>query len=316
MQQFLNAPLSDLQQKAFRIRKEIFGDELTFAIPGVVSYHSDRVSPRTPFAAISITGKACRLQCEHCKGKLLETMLPAASPKALRSTLDRLQSNGGSGALISGGADENGEVPLKEFIPAIRAMKEKQPGFRIIAHTGLIGVENALALKEAGIDQILIDMIGDDDTIREVYHLNRHTDDYERTLLMLKEMGHSVAPHIIIGHHFGKIRGEWKALEMVSRIGVDALVFVIFKPITGVRPDETPTPDAASRLCAAARILNPRTPIRMGCIRPAHPSKPVMERGFVDSGVNTIAYPLQGTIDYAEEIGLEIKFVERCCSLA
>jgi uncharacterized radical SAM superfamily protein len=53
----------------------------------------------------------------------------------------------------------------------------------------------------------------------------------------------------------------------------------------------------------------------MGCIRPAHPWKVKMEKGFIDSGVNTIAYPLQGTIDYAKEIGLETKFIEMCCSL-
>jgi uncharacterized radical SAM superfamily protein len=40
-----------------------------------------------------------------------------------------------------------------------------------------------------------------------------------------------------------------------------------------------------------------------------------MEKGFIDSGVNTIAYPLQGTIDYAREIGLETKSIEMCCSL-
>jgi uncharacterized radical SAM superfamily protein len=40
-----------------------------------------------------------------------------------------------------------------------------------------------------------------------------------------------------------------------------------------------------------------------------------MERGFIDSGVNTLAYPLQGTIDYAKEIGLNVRSVEMCCSL-
>jgi hypothetical protein len=30
---------------------------------------------------------------------------------------------------------------------------------------------------------------------------------------------------------------------------------------------------------------------------------------------NTIAYPLQGTIEYVKEIGLETRFIEMCCSL-
>jgi uncharacterized radical SAM superfamily protein len=40
-----------------------------------------------------------------------------------------------------------------------------------------------------------------------------------------------------------------------------------------------------------------------------------MERGAIDSGISTIAYPLQGTIEYAKEIGLDTKFTEMCCSL-
>ena len=133
--------------------------------------------------------------------------------------------------MVSGGANQNGEVPLKKFIPSIKDLKEKDPQFKVIVHTGLIRREIAKELKDAGIDQILIDVIGDDDTIREVYHLNKRVEDYEETLWMLKEMGHRLAPHIIIGHHFGEIRGEWRALEMVTRVGVETIVLVIFKTL-------------------------------------------------------------------------------------
>ena len=67
----IQRPLRELQAEAFRIRKENFGDELTFSIPGVISYHSDEVpSPKNRFAAISVTGKQCVLQCGHCRGKV------------------------------------------------------------------------------------------------------------------------------------------------------------------------------------------------------------------------------------------------------
>ena len=160
-------------------------------------------------------------------------------------------------------------------------------------------------------------MIGDDDTIREVYHLNKRVEDYEKTLRILKEMGHRLAPHIIIGHHFGEIRGEWRALEMITRVGVETLVLVVIKPLrkTGFHQIRIPSPEETSRISAIARILNPTLSIRTGCIRPARPSKAAMERGFIDSGVNTLAYPLQGTIDYAKEIGLDVRSVEMCCSL-
>jgi len=312
----IQTPLSDLQAEAFRIRKEHFGDELTFSAPGVVSYHAHEIpSQRNRFAAISVTGKQCDLQCGHCRGKLLDSMVPAETPDVLLQVTDRLRSEGSLGVLISGGADKHGEVPLQRFIPTIARIKQKAPDFRVIVHTGLLQEETAVGLKHAGVDQILIDVIGDNDTIREVYHLNKRVEDYEKTLVMLKDMGHRLAPHIVIGHHMGEIRGEWRALEMISRVGVETVVLVIFKPIASTGKVTLPHPEDVSRIAAAARIMNPRTPIRMGCIRPAHPSKGEMERGCINSGVNTVAYPLQGTIDYAREIGLKTSFVQMCCSL-
>ncbi len=310
--------LEDLQSEAFRIRQAHFGNELTFSIPGTVSYHDNTLPhQKDRFAAISVTGSHCDLRCGHCKGKLLESMIPAEDPETFLQVAERLRVNGAHGILVSGGADQNGAVPLKKFIPSIKVLKEMDPQFKVIAHTGLIQRETAKGLKEAGVDQILIDVIGDDDTIHEVYHLKKRVEDYEETLWMLKEMGHRLAPHIIIGHHFGEIRGEWKALEMVTRVGVETIVLVIFKTLlpAGENHFKVPKPEETSRISAIARILNPNIPLRMGCIRPAHPSKGEMEKGFILSGVNTIAYPLQGTIEYAKEIGLQTKFIEMCCSL-
>lgn len=314
----IQTPLKELQTEAFRIRKIHFGNELTLSIPGTVSYHDDTLPfQKDRFAAISVTGSHCDLRCGHCQGKLLESMIPAEDPETFSQIADRLRLAGALGVLVSGGADQNGEVPLKKFIPSIKVLKEKDPQFKVIVHTGLIRREIAKELKEAGADQILIDVIGDDDTIREVYHLNKRVQDYEETLWMLKEMGHRLAPHIIIGHHFGEIKGEWRALEMVTRVGVETIVLVVLKTLLPIGKNHfrVPLSEETSRISAIARILNPKILIRMGCIRPAHPSKAEMEKGFIDSGANTIAYPLQGTIDYAKEIGLKTKFIEMCCSL-
>ena len=311
-------PLKELQSEAFGIRKRYFGEELTFSIPGTVSYQGpDSSCSAGRFPAISVTGRRCSLLCGHCKGKLLESMIPAENPEAFLQIAQRLISEGALGMLISGGANSEGEVPLEQFLPAIAALKEGHPELKIVVHTGLIRRETARGLKQAGVDQVLLDVIGDDETIREVYHLRKRVEDYEETLGMLKEMGLRLAPHIIIGHHFGEIRGEWRALEIVTRVGVETLVFVVFKPLDprGNPLVKIPKPEETSRISAVARILNPRLPIRTGCIRPAHPWKPQMEVGFIDSGVNTLAFPLQGTIEHAKRIGLQIRFVNLCCSL-
>ncbi|HMK77770.1 MAG TPA: radical SAM protein [Thermodesulfobacteriota bacterium] len=314
----IQLPLAELQSAAFKIRKAHFGNELTFSVPGTVTYRDSTLPvQKDKFAAISVTGSHCDLGCSHCKGKLLEAMIPAEDPDTFLQVADRLRLNGALGVLVSGGADRNGEVPLRKFIPAIKALKENNPQFKVIVHTGLIRRAIAKALKDAEVDQILIDVIGDDDTIREVYHLNKRVNDYEETLWLLKEMGHRLAPHIIIGHHFGELRGEWRALEMVTRVGVETIVLVVFKTLSPSEKDrfKLPNPEETSKICALARILNPDIPIRLGCIRPAHRSKGATERGAIDSGINTITYPLQGTLDYAKEIGLKTKFVEMCCSL-
>jgi len=314
----IQLPLNDLQSEAFRIRKAHFGNELTFSIPGTVSYHDNTLSlQKDRFAAISVTGGRCDLRCAHCKGKLLEWMVPASDPETFSQAINHLRLKGAHGILVSGGADHNGEVPLEAFIPPIKKLKEDDPQFKVIVHTGFIRRETAQKLREAAVDQILVDVIGDEDTIREVYHLNKRVEDYEETLWMLKEMGHRLAPHIIIGHHFGEIRGEWRALEMVTRVGVETIVLVILKNLQpgGEKRSKVPRPEGVSKISAIARILNPGTPIRMGCIRPAHPWKAAMERAVIDSGINTIAYPLQGTMDYAREIGLDTKFMQMCCSL-
>jgi lipoyl synthase len=311
-------PLKELQSAAFQIRKENFGKEITFSFPSTVSHHTDDLPPQKDrFAAISITGRHCELNCGHCRARLLETMIPARDPDTFLQAVEGLRSRGALGVLVSGGANREGEVPLERFVLPIRAIKDKDPQFKIIVHTGLIRRGTARELKEARVDQVLIDVIGDEDTIREVYHLNKKVEDYEETLNMLKDVGHRLAPHIIIGHHFGEIRGEWKALDIVARVGVETLVLVVLKPPfpSGQNLMKIPKPEETSRISAIARVLNPSIPMRMGCIRPAHPWKAAMEKGFIDSGVNTIAYPLQGTVDYAKEIGLETRFSEMCCSL-
>lgn len=311
-------PLKALQSEAFALRRRHFGDELTFAIPGTVTYQApDSSCQSARFPALSVTGRRCSLLCSHCKGKLLESMIPAEDPKGFLETAERLVAEGALGMLVSGGADLEGEVPLRRFLPAIGTLKERHPHIKVIVHTGLVRRDTAEELKQARIDQVLFDVIGDDETIRELYHLQKRVEDYEEALWTMKGVGLSLAPHIIIGHHFGEIRGEWRALEIVSRVGVETLVLVVIKPLDrdGTTAIRVPQPDETSRIAAAARLLNPTLSIRVGCIRPAHPSKPRMEVGFVESGVNTIALPLQGTIDHARQLGLQIRFAEMCCSL-
>ena len=99
--------------------------------------------PGKKFPSISITGIECSLECAHCNRHYLEGMKPAESPDKLRNLLLDLWKDGANGALISGGSDQNGGVPFKPFLQAIRDVKD-QTDLIINLHTGLVSLGEAI----------------------------------------------------------------------------------------------------------------------------------------------------------------------------
>ncbi len=310
-------PWEELQSAAWEIRQRHHPADLVFAVPGAKRYETEHYH-NTPhrFASISLTGQQCALQCEHCQGQLLAGMLPAPTPDALLALGQRLVEQGCEGLLISGGADADGAVPLKPHLPAIARLKEW--GLRVILHTGLLDRETAEGLKAARVDQVLFDIVGDAATIRQVLHLDRSPDDYAETLEVLHGLDIPVAPHVVIGLHFGQLRGELAALETISRVGADVVVLVVLRPLPHTPMADAPVvePEVVGRLAAMARLLNPAAPLTLGCARPAGLVKIEMERRAVLAGVNAVAYPDPATVRLAEELGLNTSFVESCCTLA
>ncbi|MBI3059869.1 MAG: radical SAM protein, partial [Deltaproteobacteria bacterium] len=176
----------------------------------------------------------------------------------------------------------------------------------------------AHALKEAGVDGAMIDIIGDNETIRKVYHLKRRSvEDYERSLELLVRHGLSVIPHIVIGLHYGKILGEYRALEMIRRYQISALILVILMPIFstpmfGICP---PPLERIGDIFYRARLDFPKTPVQLGCARPMGNMMKQTDTLAVDSGLNGIAYPAPGVVAYARQRGLVPEFHETCCSI-
>ena len=71
--------------KAFKLSRNHFSDDIYFSMPGMVHFDTPFYKATDPlrFPAISVTGDSCHLKCEHCKGKLLETMIPATTPQQI-----------------------------------------------------------------------------------------------------------------------------------------------------------------------------------------------------------------------------------------
>jgi hypothetical protein len=93
---------------------------------------------------------------------------------------------------------------------------------------------------------------------------------------------------------------------------------VVLRPLpntamAGVQP---PGPEEVGRLTAVARLLMPHTPLTLGCARPVGRLKAPMERLAVLAGVNAVAYPDPATVRMAGELGLQVEFLESCCTLA
>jgi uncharacterized radical SAM superfamily protein len=291
-------------------------EKIRFYAPSFIYYKTNyfRSSPNA-FPSISITGSFCTLKCLHCNGKVLETMHPALTPKELFDLCAKLKADGAVGCLISGGCLPNGSIPINGFVNAIAKIKEKL-GLTVVTHTGVIDLSTARRLKEAGVDATLIDIIGSDETIREIYHLDVSVDDYERSLKAFYESEIPFVPHVLVGLHYGELRGELKALKMISRYSPSAMITIAFMPIRGTPMEKVspPEPEDIVRVLASARLLMPETPLVLGCMRPKGEHRKITDKLAVGAGVDAIAFPAEEAIILAESMKLKTSFSFLCCS--
>jgi uncharacterized radical SAM superfamily protein len=309
-------PLEDLFAQASQLSRRHFPLSLTVSAPSQKHYDTGIYkNQRKSFLTLSVTGQSCALECEHCGTKVLDGMAVANSRARFQNVTQGLFESGAEGVLVSGGCLDDGSVPLDRFVEDIARIKDQ--GLTVLVHTGLVKRSVAGALKEAGVDQVLLDIIGDDDTIRDVYHLDKTTQAYQKSLRILREEGLNAVPHVVVGLHFGTIRGEFRALEMIREEGCQQLVIVVLMPLPGTPMAKTDPvrADDVGRVIAAARVMMPQTPISLGCAKPAGQEKRVMEQYAIDCGVQSIAYPLPDTIRYAEHKCYQIHYHEKCCSL-
>ena len=290
-----------------------------FATPTFKDYASTelRGCSKNSFPAFSITGGACGLNCEHCRAKILEPMLPATTPQMLECTVRALIARQGlQGFLLSGGSNRRNEIPYGRFYPVIERLKRDHPDLRIAIHTALTDRAGARAMEAAGIDTAMMDVIGAEATIREVYHLERPVADFEATLEALCATSMEVTPHIVIGLHFGKVLGESAALDIVSRYPVKALVLVVVMPFYATPGTfAVPGTGEVGRLFVEARARLQNHSVLLGCARPPGMHKRVTDTYAVLAGLDGIAFPADGVAAVATAIGRPFEQQHACCSI-
>jgi len=302
--------LSKKLEEARELSWQRFGKQITFYLPGMFSY--DGVSGKYP--AVSITGSQCALQCDHCRGTLLRPMIAATTPQILIEECLRLAAKGSHGVLISGGCDEEGRLPWERFYGALGEIK-RTTDLYVSVHSGLIDYPGALRLKESGVDQALIDVIGDDETFQNIYHVPFGVSRIISSLEALQKAALPIIPHIVCGLNFGKLKGEKSALAMLTKFDVKQLVIVSLMRIPG-----TPSwhrdvpPEEIAELVAEARLSLPHALISLGCARQRGSSH--IDCLAIDAGVNRLALPSDEAVQRAVDYGLEISYQKTCCSVA
>lgn len=267
------------------------------------------------FPSLSVTGNSCALMCRHCEGKLLESLFPATTCDELEKKAFALHKQGAKGLLITGGCDMRGRVPINSLIPAIKKIKQKTE-LILIAHTGFISPEEATALKNSGLDGIGFDVIGDMSTARDVYGLDISEKDYTDSLCAIEDAGIMIFPHVCVGLHFGELRGEFHALELIKTITPSTVIITGLMPVAGTPMAHVkPIPSDFEKVIAKAVDMFPHTPIVLGCAHSSGKDRGEIERMALQCGISGIASPTMQTINFARKKGFEINYYGTCCGL-
>jgi uncharacterized radical SAM superfamily protein len=303
---------------AAQLRRANFPDVMDFYAPGLKRWQTPEWVPSNPrrFLPVSVTGSACALSCDHCQAKVLDGMISVRADEDLFALAQRLRREGSEGLLVSGGSTRSGGVPLLPHLRHVRRIREEL-GMRVIVHSGVVSPRLAAGLADAGVDGVMLDIIGADETIRDVYHLDLTVADMDRSLRLLATEGLRIIPHIVLGLHYGRFLGEYRALELATRYPVSTLILVVLVPLVGTPMAHIPPPpaDQVASFFAAARLAAPATTINLGCARPLGRVKSELDQAAIDLGLNGIAYPADGAISYALSRGLTPRLFEYCCSL-
>ncbi len=292
---------------------------IRFSTPTFKEFESSELKGcgKNSFPAFSITAGGCALMCDHCQARILEPMIPATSPEELdRKVRDLILLQDLQGFLLSGGSNRRNEIRYERYYPVIEGLKRDFPHLRIAIHTALLDPPRARAMESAGVDTAMMDVIGAEQTIREVYHLDRPVADFEATLAALCATSMEIVPHIVIGLHYGRILGEMTALDIVAQHEIHALVLVVVMPFYArAGTFLVPETQAVGRIFLAARQRLPERQVLLGCARPPGMHKRVTDAYAVMAGLDGIAFPADGAVAVARAIGRPTHQAHACCSI-
>jgi len=268
------------------------------------------------FPAVSITGSSCALNCKHCRGILIKRLIDTKTPKELIRACMEFHKEGSRGVLITGGCTNEGKVPLNNFLDAIREIKDKTD-LILFAHTGIVNYEDAKGLKYSGIDGVCVDIVGSEDTTREIYGIELYPEDYIKTLRAFERAGMgNISPHICVGLHYGKPRHELNALDIISYIKPSNVVIIGLTNLDGTpMRDIRINPEDLIRILCLARFKFKDSYVSLGCARGKGYIREEIDKLAIRAGVNNIAIPTSSAYKEANKLNLKIREFGACCAV-
>lgn len=276
-------------------------------------------NPTKRFPAISITGSECALNCEHCHRKYLKGMKQILKKEDLEQFLINLFKKNGVGALISGGSELDGSVPLLDFLDTIKKVK-KETNLIINVHTGLLNKETAKKLTEANVDIISFDVNMDEEVVRNIYHLDIELSDYRRAIDLLKKFKLNIVPHICIGLHYGKLNKELESIKFIKETKINPsliVVIVLIPPKDSKTKFDQPKSKDIAKIISILRLNFPKTEISLGCMRPRGKFKIEIEKAAIKAGITRIEIPSKETLRWLKinNPKIQFKFFSACCAI-
>ena len=228
---------------------------------------------------------------------------------------------GANGVLLSGGCDSSGcLLNLEKFLTAIK--KAHEMGHIIKLHTGLCDERLAKLVADTGVDIVSQEIVGDPETVKDIFELDVGVKVYFETFRHLQEAGvPHLCPHLCVGLYKGELRGELRALEMMRDTFVpSSLAIIVFRPTKGTQLEDVsaPSPDDLGLVVRTARQMFPDTKLILGAMRPRSstrndPNKDVriaLEKAALENGIDGIEIPSKKIINIARRNGYRIKRVD------
>jgi hypothetical protein len=213
--------------------------------------------------------------------------------------------------LISGGLNENFEIPIYKYEKEIKFLKENNKLLNF--HIGFLKEKNFFILNYA--DAISIDIIGSSIAIKNIYGIDKKPTDYINLLdQILKYKGDNklnfkIVPHITIGLDYGKDSGEKEVIQILKNYkNIDKIVFNILKKTESVNFDFDINLNYIKEILICARENLKEKILFIGCMRPSGIKRKEIDNFSFHIGFDGIVNP---SFKYKEYF----KLFNNCCSL-